>query len=107
MIRWLPVLMILTACAFQSDPQNALQHGESVYNKACASCHDTGQDGAQLIGDHAGWRSRLAQGMPALIQHSIEGFNGAVGHMPARGGDPSLSDSDVAAAVDYLVGQSR
>lgn len=104
---WLPMLLLLTACSAQPDQANDSQPGKAIYNMACARCHDTGLNGAQLIGDQEGWRSRLAQGMPILIKHSIEGFEGAVGHMPARGDDPSLSDSEVAAAVHYLIEQSR
>ena len=42
-----------------------------------------------------------------LYQHSIEGFTGEKGMMPAKGGNPSLSDDEMKAAVDYMVDLSR
>jgi cytochrome c5 len=84
-----------------------MTQGEAVYRRACASCHDRGVDGAQVIGDRDGWRARIVKGMVQLTSHSIEGFSGAVGHMPPRGDNPSLSDAEVAAAVCYLVEMSR
>lgn len=81
-------------------------HGKSVYNKTCALCHGVGAAGAPKLGDQADWAPRIAQGMDVLYQHSIEGFTGAKGVMPPRGGAASLSDDDVKAAVDYMVEQS-
>jgi cytochrome c5 len=45
--------------------------------------------------------------MDLLYQHAIEGFTGAKGQMPARGGSTTLSDEDVKATVDFMVDQSR
>jgi len=97
---------ILAACVPARDT-TTLKRGEEVYRRACARCHDSGEHGAQRLGDHAGWRSRIGQGIEILIRHSIDGYEGAVGHMPARGGVADLSDEDVAAAVDYLLDRSR
>lgn len=80
--------------------------GKSVYNKTCALCHGAGVAGAPKPGDKADWGPRIAQGKDTLYKHAIEGFTGAKGMMPARGGSASLSDADVKAAVDYMADQS-
>ncbi|MBU1396450.1 MAG: c-type cytochrome [Gammaproteobacteria bacterium] len=86
-----------------STPAPDLAHGQQIYRQACAFCHDKGVAGAPKIGDVATWSPRLAQGMEALHVAALRGK----GAMPAKGGNPSLSDADVIAAVDYLVAQSR
>jgi len=80
-----------------------LVHGEKIYRLACAFCHDRGVAGAPKTGDVAAWNARLAQGMEPLYAVAIRGK----GAMPAKGGNRSLSDADVSAAVDYMVAQSR
>ena len=45
--------------------------------------------------------------MDVVYKHSIEGYNGSKGAMPARGGNPSISDDDMKAAVDFMVNQSK
>jgi cytochrome c5 len=42
-----------------------------------------------------------------LANNAIKGFTGEKGVMPPKGGDPSLSDAEVEAAVRYMVMQSR
>lgn len=81
--------------------------GASVYNKTCALCHAAGVGGAPKPGDKADWGPRIAQGEETLFKHAIEGFTGAKGAMPAKGGSPSLSDEDVKAAVTHMVNLSR
>ncbi|MBK7676627.1 MAG: cytochrome c5 family protein [Candidatus Accumulibacter sp.] len=81
--------------------------GESVFKKTCAMCHAAGVAGAPKPGDKADWGPRIAQGSATLYKHAIEGFTGAKGMMPPRGGGASLSDDDVKAAVDYMVAKSQ
>ncbi|MBL8375474.1 c-type cytochrome, partial [Accumulibacter sp.] len=81
--------------------------GESVFKKTCAMCHAAGVAGAPKPGDKADWGPRIAQGNATLYKHAIEGFTGAKGMMPPRGGGASLSDDDVKAAVDYMVAKSQ
>ncbi len=81
--------------------------GKKVYGNTCAMCHAAGVAGAPKPGDKADWGPRIAQGMDTLHKHALEGFTGAKGMMPARGGSTTLSDDDVKAAVDFMVAQSK
>jgi cytochrome c5 len=95
-----------TAPAASSNPPSASADstpGRQVYRQACAFCHDKGIAGAPRLGDSMVWGPRLAQGMDALYASAIQGK----GAMPARGGNPALSDADVEAAVNYILAQSR
>ncbi len=80
--------------------------GKSVFGKTCALCHAAGVAGAPKPGDKADWGPRIAQGKDTLYKHAIEGFTGAKGMMPARGGGATLTDDEVKAAVDFMADQS-
>lgn len=73
--------------------------GEAVYAGLCFSCHQSGLMEAPIMGDAAAWAPRVAQGTEALYQSAINGKN----LMPAKGGNPGLSDEEVKAAVDYML----
>jgi len=77
--------------------------GESVYKGACMACHSTGVAGAPKTGDKSAWGARIAKGKPLLYEHALKGFNA----MPPKGGNTTLADADVKAAVDYLVAQAK
>ncbi len=81
--------------------------GKSAFGKVCAMCHAAGVAGAPKPGDKADWGPRIAQGMDVLYKHSIDGFTGAKGMMPPRGGSLTLTDDELKSAVDYMVNQSR
>jgi cytochrome c5 len=55
------------------------------------------------LGDKAAWASRIATGNDAMYATSLNGK----GAMPAKGGNPALSDAEVKAAVDFMVAQSK
>lgn len=81
--------------------------GLDVFKKTCVMCHQTGVAGAPKLGDKADWGPRIAQGKDVLYKHAIEGFNGSKGAMPAKGGNPSLSDDEMKAAVDYIIAKAQ
>ncbi|MFN2330725.1 MAG: cytochrome c5 family protein [Halomonas sp.] len=81
------------------EPSHAGIDGEAIYNQACMACHMTGAAGAPIKGDASAWNPRIEQGKETLYDHSINGYNA----MPAKGGNMSLSDDDVKAAVDFMV----
>lgn len=82
-------------------------NGEAIWKAHCAACHASGVAGAPKIGDTKEWAPILAKTNQAtLYKHAINGFQGQRGYMPAKGGASSLSDAEVKAAVDYMVGKS-
>src|SRR5688500_18738671 len=77
--------------------------GSVIYQNLCGGCHTAGVGGApKLVG--AEWTARIAQGMDVLHQHAIEGYQGQSGFMPPKGGNPALTDEQVVATVDWMVG---
>jgi cytochrome c5 len=78
--------------------------GKAVFQGTCFACHGTGAAGSPKAGDKAAWAPHLAKGLATLHQHAIHGFTGKKGMMPAKGGNMSLSDAQVEAAVNYMVG---
>jgi cytochrome c5 len=85
----------------------AAASGSDVYTKTCAMCHAAGVAGAPKIGDKSDWGPRIAQGKDRLYTHAIEGFQGKKGVMPPKGGNTTLADTDVKAAVDYMIAQAK
>jgi len=80
--------------------------GPQVYNEACFACHSPpGVGGAPVIGDGAAWVDRIAQDMDTLIDHVLNGYQGELGFMPAKGGRVDLSDDEIISAIDYILEQ--
>ncbi len=77
----------------------ATEQGKAVFNQNCAMCHVPGLAESPKVGDKAAWAPRLALGKDALVKSALNGK----GVMPARGGNPKLTDDEVRAAVDVLV----
>ncbi len=76
--------------------------GEKIAQKNCALCHSSGMMNSPKIGDKEQWAPRIAQGKEMLVNNAIKG----IGVMPAKGGNTSLSDAEVAAAVVWMANSS-
>lgn len=76
--------------------------GKKVYEANCQACHGGAVPGVPHVGKKEDWAPRIKQGKDTLHKHALEGFNA----MPAKGGNGSLSDDEVKAAVDYMANQS-
>ena len=74
------------------------KEGSVVFAEVCTSCHTAGALGAPKFGDKAAWGPRIKQGYETLIKHAEEGIR----QMPPRGGNPDLSDIEIARAVAYM-----
>ncbi len=84
-------------------PAGAVQlSGTDIYNNVCSGCHATGTLGAPKTGSKEQWGPRFAQGMDTLLQHAVNGIRG----MPAKGGDPSLTEANIKDAVLYMLKES-
>ena len=77
--------------------------GKKVFDTTCTACHTAGVANAPKPGDKAAWAARIKQGMDALVQSALKGK----GAMPPKGGNASLSDAEVRAAIDFMVSQSK
>ncbi|HUL92874.1 MAG TPA: c-type cytochrome [Burkholderiales bacterium] len=85
------------AQAASSAPGKA--DGKKVYESTCIACHGAGVANAPKFGDKKAWASHLMHGAEHLYENALKG----TGAMPPRGGNLTLSDADVKAAVDYMV----
>ena len=85
--------------AEQALNQNPVPSGREVYSEFCASCHDTGQQGAPVTGTPAEWEGRSQLWQAVLMEHAKAGYL----DMPARGGTLDLSDLSVNQAVEYMM----
>ncbi len=72
--------------------------GEEVVKAVCSMCHDAGLMNSPKIGDKEAWKPRVAQGYDTLVSHAVQGIRA----MPAKGGNASLSDAEVAGAVKFM-----
>jgi len=72
--------------------------GQQIYESTCSACHGAGVAGAPKFGEAGAWVPLIASGLDAMLKVALEGK----GAMPARGGNPGLSDLEVERAVVYM-----
>ena len=77
--------------------------GKTVFEANCAVCHVPGAANAPKFGDKAAWKPRINSGIENLYNSAINGKN----IMPPKGGNATLADADVKAAVDFIVSKSK
>jgi cytochrome c5 len=79
-------------------------NGEAVYRATCNTCHDSGAGLAPRVTHRDEWMSRWQRGRAAMYEAAINGVPNSA--MAAKGGYVKLSDSDVRAAVDYILART-
>lgn len=89
------------------QPVAATLSGPQVFNQSCNVCHGAGIGGAPMLSNKDNWAARIETGVDTLKDHAINGYNGSVGYMPPKGGNASLSDDEIRAAVDFMVGEAQ
>lgn len=76
--------------------------GQQVFESTCTACHTAGVAGAPKIGNHEAWAPFIKTGYDEMVKNAIHGIKA----MPPKGGNPSLSDYEVARAVAYMANKS-
>jgi cytochrome c5 len=89
------------AGAFPEFAEPNLKQGRAVWLGNCQVCHANPLGDAPQVKDKAAWAPRIGKGREALYRSAVAGS--VDGDMPARGGNATLSDADVRAAVDYMI----
>ena len=111
----LPCAVLVAACAEPPPAQvekasppsvsvpgdfiDPVERGRVAYQRACAGCHEQGVDGAPVTGRPEHWAGRSRLWHAVLVEHAKQGYF----DMPAKGGDVTLSDSDVQAAAEHML----
>ena len=108
--------------AAESEPRT----GKQVFDEVCVACHGSGANGAPRVGDAVAWKPRAARGLDSLTESAVKGVRNLRAHsgspsqwrpgaaraqwragdMPARGGNPTLTDLEIARAITYMVNTS-
>ena len=98
-------LSVLLASGCSSNPTaddvttTADLSGQTTYEQYCASCHDSGAQGAPIVGQDSDWVDRSKLWQAVLMDHAKSGYLA----MPAKGGSPELSEKSVDRAVQYML----
>lgn len=98
-----PAPVVAAPAGDAAAPASSGSNGKAVYDASCQACHGAGVAGAPKLGDKAAWAPRIGTGAAAMHASALKGKNA----MPAKGGNLSLSETDVKAAVDYMIAQSK
>jgi cytochrome c5 len=91
------------APAAKATKASAKADGKKVFEGTCVVCHGTGVAGAPKFGDKSAWAPHLAHGKGELYNSALKGKNA----MPPKGGNMTLSDDEVKAAVDYMANAAK
>ena len=74
-----------------------------LYETSCKACHTIAESGAPMIHDAKAWAPRWKQGLPVLVDHSIQGFNA----MPAGGQCATCTPADLEALIRFMADQEE
>ncbi|HTP46653.1 MAG TPA: c-type cytochrome [Casimicrobiaceae bacterium] len=85
-----------------AETQTQERSGKEIVDSLCISCHGTGANGAPKIGDKKAWAARAEKGLTGLTKSAMQGIR----QMPAHGGNPALTDTEIERAITYMVNQS-
>jgi len=86
-----------------SVASDRMDDGHGAYMARCATCHDSGINGAPRTQEPRDWENRSSLWQSVLVEHAKKGYL----DMPARGGDKNMSDYDVDVAAEYMLNISH
>ena len=108
-MRFLTLLLIIItpALAFADDHSVAADAaaGKAVYSQTCIACHGANGKGTiPGVTDFTAKDGPLSKPTAVLVKNISEGFQspGSFMAMPPKGGNPTLTETDVRAVLSYL-----
>lgn len=92
-------LLLLALLGSLTSAGNAQEKsGAEVYKAVCIECHGAGKFNAPVMGNKKSWGKLVREGLDDLVPAALRGIR----KMPPKGGDPTLSDLEVARAVVHM-----
>jgi len=73
--------------------------GPTIYGGLCKTCHDAGVAGAPVPGSEDMAARQAERGIDGMVQNALNGLNA----MPPKGGDMSLNEEQLQAAVEFML----
>jgi len=100
---WALVMFAIGAASI-AEADGSARPADKTVSQVCSVCHGSGLMGAPKIGDGGAWQGRLqkAGSIDALAESAEHGK----GNMPPRGGQSSLTEDDLKAAIQYMLSKS-
>jgi cytochrome c5 len=71
-----------------------------LYAQTCKACHTNPGSGAPQAGDKAAWQPRVAQGLPVLLDHTVNGYKG----MPPLGSCMDCGEKEFESLIRFMAG---
>lgn len=86
-------------------PAQAQDRGKQIYETTCVACH--GKDGKGTLPGTPSLRKKdgvMAKPDEELVRNTLNGYQspGSPLAMPPKGGNPSLTEADVRAVLQYM-----
>lgn len=102
-IYWLFFIALFPMVADANDYDSQIKVGETIFERACATCHRDGIMGAPKAKLASDWNVRTSKKtLDELTASVIKGLNA----MPARGTCYECTNSEIKAAIQYMVPKS-
>lgn len=83
-------------------PAQAQDRGKQIFDTTCVACH--GKDGKGVLPGTPNLRKVMAKSDEDLVRNTLNGYQspGSPLAMPPKGGNPSLTEADVRAVIQYM-----
>ena len=113
MRRALALALLLAGCGQAVPPAPTPEQAQALrpadvklaalYEGSCKACHATPGSGAPQVQDRKAWDPRWKQGLPVLVDHTIQGH----GAMPALGQCVACTPDDFQRLIVFMAGREE
>jgi len=97
-MRFYSTILLVSLASLPLSTLAEEKTGAEVYETVCSECHGTGKHDAPVFGDRKRWGKLVREGLNDLVPAALRGIR----KMPAMGGNPALTDLEVARGVIHM-----